>query len=94
MSGAGSVKNKTKESLVLQYVRSSYCSGHSCQPAVLFEIDGSSSNPAASVRCNKCEGATTGHSSGCTARSTPRQSNWASVYKLPQSFTGGGGVDA
>lgn len=49
MSRAGSVKNKTKESLVLQHVRSSYRSGHSCQPAVLFEKDGSSSNTAAPV---------------------------------------------
>ena len=31
-----SVKNKTKESLVLQHFRSSHCSGHSCHPAVLF----------------------------------------------------------
>lgn len=37
MRRAGSDKNKTKESLVLQHVRSSYCSGHSCHPAVPFE---------------------------------------------------------
>lgn len=49
MSKAGSVKNKTKESLVLQHVRSSYCSGHSFQPAVLFEKDGSAMNTPSSV---------------------------------------------
>lgn len=75
MSRAGSVKNKTKESLVLQHVRSSYCSGHSCQPAVLFEIDGSSSNTAASVIYNKSEDATTGHSLRCAACSISHQSN-------------------
>lgn len=42
---------------MLQHVRSSYRSGHSCQPAVLFENDGSSSNTAASVIYNKSEDA-------------------------------------
>lgn len=57
MSSTGNVKNKTKESLVLQHVRSSYCSGHSCQAAVLFETDKSASNMAASVIYNKSEDA-------------------------------------
>lgn len=67
MKSTGNVKNKTKESLVLQHVRSSYCCGHSCQPAVLFETDKSASNMAASVIYNKSEDATTGLSLGCRA---------------------------
>lgn len=59
------VKNKTKESLVLQHVRSSSCFRHSCQPAVPFEKDGSSTNTAESVIYNKSENAITDHSLGC-----------------------------
>lgn len=81
MSRAGSVKNKTKESLVLQHVRSSYCSGHSCQPAVLFKIDRSSSSTGASETYKESEDATTGHSLGCAAYSIRHQSNLAAVYK-------------
>lgn len=65
MIKAQNVKNKTKESLVLQHVRSSYCFGHSCQPAVLFEKDGSSTNTAESVIYNKSENTITDHSLGC-----------------------------
>lgn len=50
ISEAASVKNKTKESLVLQHVRFSYRFGHSCQPAVLFEKDGSSTNTVCDIQ--------------------------------------------
>lgn len=53
------VKNKTKESLVLQHVRSSFRSGHSWQPAVLFEQDGSYLNKAACVTYSEWEHAIT-----------------------------------
>lgn len=88
MSSTGDVKNKTKESLVLQHVRSSYCSGHSWQPAALFETDKSGSNMAASVIYNKSEDATTGLSLGCRALLRSQQSHLAAVYKWLQCFRG------